>query len=106
MFKLNLDMLMFGTVVLMLLTITIIALIDAYRVIFVEECVKHRTRSLILLWSAVFAAVGWILVILGALNTSDFSLLNASNACLLATYMLLWPISNRRNLVSKNETSK
>ena len=98
-------MLVFLAQLVVLLTITIFVLVDAYNVLFVDECVKPKTRSLILFWSGIIAAFCWVIAIFSVQNepTNPMPVLNTSNALLSATYMLLWPISNRRNLVSKDD---
>lgn len=107
MFNLTLETYLFGILAIGLLAMTIFALIDAYNVLFVEDCVKHRTRSLVLFWCGVLSAFGWIIIIFSAQgDPNPMTVLNGSNCCLFATYILFWSISNRRNLVFKNDVSK
>ena len=107
MFKLTFETYLFLILAIGLLTITTFALIDGYKVLFVEKCIKHRTRSLIFFWCGVFVALGWIIMIFSAqIDPNPMDVLNTSNCVLIATYILLWPISNRHNLVFKNEASK
>ena len=102
MFNLTLDSIIFwgATVSLILMIITV--LLEAYNVLYVENCVKHRTKSLVLFWCGVLAAISWSLIIFSTLSDSDT--MKVSSLYLLGVFMLLWPISNRHNLLPKNET--